>query len=107
MKNINLPPFYLGQRIVALENVYLWKKGDEFVVLGIKKSCCYWIIDIGITLPTVYTYFQCQICRRRENIKPRQVYWPMANCFAPIEENFEVVAYKEVIRKEKLITCAN
>lgn len=107
MSKINLPPFYIGQRVVSLLNTCLLKKGSEFKILGIKKGCCGWTVYVGIKTPYGFDYRECQRCGKKDKIKSGEFFYFESTCFAPIEENFETISYKEVIRIEKPLTCSN
>jgi len=50
MNKLNLPPFYVGQKVVAIKSHSqgIFKKGDVFKVKALMKPCCYWVCDIGI-----------------------------------------------------------
>lgn len=107
MKEINLPPFYVGQKVVAVNNSALWKKGQEFTIKSITKSCCYWEVDINLSAPNGISFFRCYICNRKHGLKPGDPIYPDAYCFAPLEEKFEVISYKKVIKREQPVICRN
>lgn len=76
-----IAPFHIGQRVVAIKghDFGFFKKGDEFTVLQIRKSCCQWVIDIGVS--TKYSSFRCAICK--SSVAPN---WFACSRFAPIQE---------------------
>jgi hypothetical protein len=48
--NIEIPPFYLGQEVVANQNHSqgIFKKGDEFIISRILKCGGDWAVEIGV-----------------------------------------------------------
>lgn len=104
--NLNLPPFYPSQRVIAVEdhNQKLFKKGQEFLVLSIRKDCCYWSVDIGIRDNNKFNKARCILCGQREEIISG-VLWFSCKSFAPIEERF--ISFADVIAKESPLTCVN
>ena len=88
--------FYIGQKIVAIKDHSqgIFKKGDEFTVLGIKSFCCYNGIDIGIRIyhntqscddcGTIH-YKNCDVCHFDECV------------FAPIE--LSTTTFEDVIKQ--------
>lgn len=103
MEKHNLPPFYIGQKVVALKNMRQGiKKGDVFPVKNIAKwpcNCTSWVIDIG--------YFDdCEKCCcdcRTSIVKPIPgALIISANNFAPLQQQkFPLMTFKQVVKKEK------
>lgn len=56
--------WYIGQEIVAIEDhpFKLFKKGDEFILLGIRKSSCCGCIELDIGITTNKSSFICSNC---------------------------------------------
>lgn len=81
----SVAPFHTGQRVVAIRNHSQgrFKKGDEFTVLGIKKGCCDWLVNIG--LEALYGHYECPICSNIEPFSDRML-WFFSVSFAPIQE---------------------
>lgn len=104
MENINLPPFYSGQRVVCIVNQSqnFVTKGQEFIVIGVKKFCCKWTIDVGLI--NIKMSVICKDCGHREIT---HIAWLKADLFIPIDESFEVIEYCEVLGKEKPLISAN
>lgn len=92
--------FYIGQKIVAIKDHSqgIFKKGDEFVVLGSKNICCGTIINIGIT--TEYYHMLCDCNYRYEN---NGIHWCHDDMFAPIE--LSNTTFEDVIKQ--LEPCLN
>lgn len=97
MKDLNLPPFYVGQRVVAIKDHSQgrYKKGEEFIVLNIKIGCCSkWVIDIGIRSGILTK--MCYVC---SSIRIQDNHYG-AIAFAPIESTFQTISYSKVIEEE-------
>ena len=70
--SISIPPFFIGQIIIAKEDhpFKAFNKGDEFVCLNIRKSNCVckkYIVDIGMRLPEESSS-RCMICHESNKI---------------------------------------
>jgi hypothetical protein len=99
--NIEYPPFYVGQQVVAIvghskEN---FKKGDLFTVNDIRKNkCCgTWIISIGINTKNRFRNTVCGICN---NIRVNDDYYRAAT-FAPVEQlKYPLIKLTRVLENE-------
>lgn len=98
----NLPPFYVGQKVVCIQSHSRghFKKGDVFTVKSVLKPCCNWTIDIGFR--SSYDLMRCSCL----NTYPYNGHY-LAAAFRPLEElkppllTFEKI--KEVEKEELLI----
>lgn len=97
MDTFEIPPFYIGQEIVAITNSDFWKKGDEFKVSFIKKSCHFWLIDIGIKKQT-----SCSIC-----YKSNHGNWFNTACFTPKIQLNEFISLKQFSEQQLEHISAN
>lgn len=104
MKHLNnLPLFYVGQKVVAIKDHSQWsfKKGDEFVVRGIKPKpcgCAGWDINIGISNTRDYSTIYCSLC----GIKRSWDGYYCASCFAPIQQaKFPLITFEAIKVKEQ------
>lgn len=100
MNNLsNLPPFYIGQKVVAIKNHSqgVFKKGDTFTVLGVSKHCCKWCIEIGIQ---GMGKWECSVCNVEH---PHIKEWFMhADMFSPIQEqSYPLMTFSKIVEKEK------
>jgi len=102
----NLPPFYVGQKVVALQdcicpvNGYVFfKKGQEFTVKEL-HLCCMWKVDVGVLLDRAR---ECPHC----NEVSYKVTWFEPTYFAPIETTFQSITLSEVIEIETPLICSN
>lgn len=105
MENNIYPPFYVGERVVALvshQNINghpLWKKGDEFPVKRIARGCNHypWIIDIGLSEPT-----HCDKCGHRAGGS-----WFSAALFTSLlqRSEYEAITYSKILENEEV--CVN
>lgn len=111
MKEINLPPFYVGQKVVALvdfthPDVQL-KKGNEYIVLELKQCsvCKRW--DIGFT-PVIKGYengyWRC--CGKKDKVSGKY-FMASSEKFAPITENFQSISLTEVLKEETKLIGVN
>jgi hypothetical protein len=112
MSEINLPPFYVGQKVVAVKDTISLKKGKEYVILDIKAAYCKcgWHVDIGLPLryPNSKT-FKCGKCNA-EGVLPPDAFgkeWINYHLFAPVQENFQSISFEKVIEKETPLICVN
>lgn len=108
MENINLPPFYVGQRVVVLKTGIRLNKYDVYVVLGIRKSTCkcqLWEVNVGVPARTGFMY--CAVCGAEHIPNPTGVIWFNHNLFAPIQENFQQITCKEVEAIESPLISVN
>lgn len=106
MKNIDIPPFFVGQEVVAVNDhnadyPSLYKKGDEFIVVEtVKTRCCKrWCIYVGVGTPpgrTPGTY--CNTCHKA-NAHPTKLVFP-AKDFAPKHNYGEFISMKEFADKQ-------
>lgn len=109
MKEINLPPFYVGQRVVCVKDnsSKSIKKGQEFSVLGLNQfSCGCWSIDIGIKSESPRTgcgeHGLHQTAKCNNGIK-----WFHVKLFAPIEQTFQPITLEKVLEIETKLVSAN
>lgn len=107
--NINLPPFYVGQRVVAIKDHSqgFFKKGQEFKVTGMYPYICKcksgWTITVGQVHFSPLHEPCCGICKTRFERKGQRQFETIA--FAPIEEQeFKAVTFKKIM--EEIPICA-
>jgi hypothetical protein len=74
--------FFVGQEVVAIKDHSqgTFKKGNEFVIRGIKEDCCLITLDVGIR--TGKGFMNCRFCGNR---KENDDYFD-SNCFSPKQE---------------------
>jgi hypothetical protein len=85
--------FYIGQEVVAIldHSQGDYKKGDEFVVRGIRKGCCFIDLDIG---KLHNGYINCIYCN---SLNPANgVMWYHSRAFAP-KQQLSDTTYNEVM----------
>lgn len=75
-------PFSIGQKVVSLIENSMIKLDSIHTVLGIRKGCHTWFIDIGLVSP-VDLAMQCRVCKSPLIIQKGGEFWPEAKCFAP------------------------
>lgn len=100
-----LPPFYVGQRVVAISNheQSAFRKHNLFYVTSIKKGrckCAEWIITIGILTP--FPFGRCNNCDIIWGSEPE---WEFASSrFAPADQ-MQIVTYSKML--EEVPMCVN
>lgn len=112
---MNIPPFYVGQRVVAIcdHSEGAFKKGQEFVIQGIRPTNCkcgIWDVNVGILDDSYNTslFIMCGRCNTiNRQTSDNKYWWFDATRFVPIQENVQTMTFvsKEVISKE--IVCMN
>lgn len=108
MENLNLPPFYVGQKVVSLVSkdggYNSLNKGEVYTVLAIERGCehCKWVIDIGKKQSRGFT--ECRECGFVIN---GLVHWANAAFFAPIESTFQSITFQEVAEIESKLISIN
>lgn len=97
MTNINLPPFYVGQKVRCIKDTKHYRKGEIYIIKEVQKclGCGIWIVgcikhDIDAT---VHFHPGCG-----SSLNPT-IYWTaLAKHFVSIEnKEFEPVTYSKVI----------
>ena len=78
--------WYIGMPIVAVRNHSKgrFKKGDEFVVKGIKQGCCSLLLDIGIKLDGEGIRWRCTCCNAAWETKDLTGWYSERN-FLPLD----------------------
>ena len=105
---MNLPPFYVGQKVVCIKDHTegIVKKGQEYIIMDIVPGCCSvdaWWVDIGYKPSPKVLYLQCPICHQ---ISQDHLQYLAFYLFAPIEEQkFSKVTYTEIL--EAVEMCNN
>lgn len=101
MNNINLPPFYVGQRVIRIkEDTSGIKIGHKGTVVEI-YYCCQgngWRVLLDNISDTPG---KCVCCCRKND------YGYLASNFAPIEENFQSISLKKVLETESPLISVN
>lgn len=98
--NLSLPPFYVGQKVVAITNhpTDAFSIGDEFTVTGVYSSCCGFCITIGIESNPYGQY--CIHCKRmvmkiEENLYDSTRFRPLESAPLPL------MTFSQIKEKEK------
>lgn len=106
---LNLPPFYVGQKVVALNTSLSWNKGDVFTVLGLRKPCCHWQVNIGVGVGPKgeWDSVSCEDCGYTEQLNGNTNVWANCRNFAPVQENFQSISLEKVLEKETPLISVN
>lgn len=106
MENLNLPPFYVGQRVVYLTGNHMVKGSIHPVKAIVQMSCGCWLIDVGVSVDNANGYR----CSKDGGIFMKQNTESSffdATSFAPIEEQFRSITFEEVISIESPLIGIN
>lgn len=97
----NLPPFYIGQRVVCLEGFSKYKKGKIYTVGALfKTDCCnVWKVGCIKIKGSSDDMFECA-CGAKPVFIPIPYYVLSAKFFAPINENFQPISLEKVLETE-------
>lgn len=107
MEHINLPPFFIGQKVVALANGVTTNlvKDVGYIVLGLNKCCGIWSINVGLIVTSGAVGISCSGCGRRlSNGNPR---WIHSKHFKPAEETFQSIFLTRVLEVETKLISQN
>lgn len=103
MKEINLSPFYVGQKVIAIRNHtdLLFKTGETFIIKDIKIFCCGWVMNIDI-LVFNSCKSECSKCK-----KVRDGLYFSCTSFAPVQENFQSISLEKILEQETSLISAS
>lgn len=107
MREINLPPFYVGQKVVALTTDIFFRRAIKdrvYTVLGLQATCCGWNIDIGAKVTQLK--LQCGTCNKIIG-DTNGIGWLHVKHFAPITENFQSISLEKVLEEETKLISVN
>lgn len=111
MSEINLPPLFVGQTVVAIKdgkdsnNLVVYKVGQKFIVNGLMHHPCDgWLVDVGIVVRSG-NGTKCKECLLKLNSD--FIWWCYSKHFAPIEENFQSISLEKVMEKETHLISVN
>lgn len=105
---MNLPPFYVGQRVVALNTGITLVKNKVYTITGIYPSDCGcqgWDVTVGLL--TNQTTHRCDVCGRQGLINRTNQRLYLHSLFAPIEETFQAITLEKVLENETPLVSAN
>lgn len=110
MKNLNLPPFYVGQRVV-----YVGRSGrpktlpvnSEWIAKNVRKfDCGCWCVDVGLFHERYHHSRICADCNIVTRTDDNARYFD-CRAFAPIEHKFKSITFEEVIAIESPLIGIN
>lgn len=111
MDNLNLPPFYVGQKVVCIcPEVYrVWPKGQTFTVADNGKclNCGEWHTAIKETVLSHIGNIDCTFCRASTSMKSGIFMGTDSKSFAPIQENFQSISLEQVLELETPLISVN
>lgn len=96
---LNLPPFYIGQKVVCIGGKGVLKIGKHYIVSGVFNTCCGYCITIGIM--ATKAPLVCNICDKKVNeVNGEWFFSP--EFFKPLEEiNAPLLTFQQIKEVEK------
>lgn len=108
----NAPLFKVGDEVVCIDDsgpktpsYYKFinkievalKKGKTYIIKGVKKECCGWSVDVGITLKDLSSnILYCSRCNKTYRTNDSDIiHWLKQERFAPIQRNKTKVEIEE------------
>lgn len=106
MSNTNLPPFYVGQKVVALTTGYFHEKGHVYTIADMMfcDKCKKWH---ALTKETTLMPASKYKCDCYNDLNTTIYLGGDAKYFAPIEENFQSITLEKVMEKETPLIGVN
>lgn len=110
MDTFEIPPFYIGQEIVAIKDHSqgAFKKGDEFIVTDCYRNNCkckMWGVTIGINHTT--SSHNCTACNTYNLTNLSKEWFFNVTCFAPKIQLSEFVSLKQFSEQQLELISAN
>lgn len=103
-ENMSIPPFFIGQSIVALYDLVCgMKKGETTNVVDIQKCRCgKWFVDYGKRTPyhisELYSECSCGLKRAVD----KNAYLAEHTFFAPAKQlKFPLISLSQIVKKEQ------
>lgn len=97
--NIDMPPFYIGQEVIALHTTVFFKKGHECTITSMRKcSCGIWLVSFGMASGE-YRFLICD-CGHETRYTQHSQAELAARVFAPKHQLGEFISMKELMEKE-------
>lgn len=102
----NLPPFYVGQKVVALKTMKFILKDNTYTVANCFqcKKCKEWHVLLSEFIEKSNAHYTCYCGDTFDNLQNAGA---GAKRFAPIEEKFQSISFKEVIKIESPLIGIN
>ena len=97
--------WHIGQDIVCIKNHSqgIVKKGETFIITGIKKGCCKILIDIGYIVKDFEgsNLFQipCDNCKKILFVGSDNTHWLNEELFAPLDTLIDISEIEEIINE--------
>jgi hypothetical protein len=108
MENLNnLPPFYVGQKVVYISGVNMPKYSRHIVLDIIKWPCGCWYIDVGQKVSNVAVNARCLEHDARMMVNNDVKYFLASSFRQEEKQTYPLIELKKVIEKEKVLLCSN
>lgn len=111
MESLNLPPFYVGQKVVSLKSGKALKKDEVVIVSALFKcECGEWHVQWGC--PHGFEsniLYDCECDRNITYMVPYMAHWGRnARFFAPLQEQtYPLISLTKVVEENRELVSAN
>ena len=97
----NIPPFYVGQKVVYVTGLIL-PKNSIHVIRGMVRYCCgCWIVDIGLKVSEPF-YVHCHLHGLLTKTPRNGIMYAASTSFRPIQEQkFPLLTFTQIKEKER------
>ncbi len=106
MNKLNLPPFYIGQKVIYITGAFMPKDTICTIKQIEQKGCGCWCVDINVSVHTPTGYFRCHN-HSNFRIKDNGMIWD-ANSFRPFQQtSFPLLTLSKIkeTEKEEILTA--
>lgn len=105
MEKLNIPPFYVGQKVVCIKPIKTLVKDKIYTLTGVNKCACGTTIVSWGETDGIVLGVDCHSCGRI-NFKSRE-FFADSSRFAPIQESkFRAVSFEKIMQETEQI-CEN
>ena len=109
MKEVNLPPFFIGELVVCIGPVSNLIKHEQYIVTALDKcsGCGLWYVGVD-NIPNKEKLLipGCGKCNHRMPNYPSMAMW-QANRFATINKNFQSISLEKILETETKLIGVN
>lgn len=103
----NLPPFYVGQKVVYITGNNMPKNSIHIILGIIRMPCGCWVLDIGKKRSS-FKRLTCMLHDYSKKVMDSDVNYFNSTSFRPLLESpFPSLTFKEVIKKERELISMN
>lgn len=97
----NLPPFYVGQKVVYVTGNCMPKHSIHTIHNITQHVCGCWCVDIGLKLNRQYTTYCCHCGNKTKYLPSSDIDWFTSRAFRPLQsQSFPLISLSKVIEKQ-------